>query len=93
MSQMEIEMLPDEFLHSLTELETFNISDNQLTEIPETLRYATKLNTLILDDNPIEQIGGQKSFPKLKNLQILSISDLHDLRAIGEGAFSNLPSK
>lgn len=63
---MELETLPVNILHGPTRLESLNLTGNLLTKLPETLKYAVNLKFLSLDENPIEDISGDKWVYQLK---------------------------
>lgn len=59
LSYMELRTLPDTLLHVPRDLRTLNLTGNILTKVPEAFHYAQNLVELILDENPMEQIGGR----------------------------------
>lgn len=59
LSFMELRKIPESTLHGPRELKVLNLTGNLFTEIPDDIRYARNLVELILDDIPIEHIGGK----------------------------------
>lgn len=59
LSFMELRKIPETTLHGPRELRVLNLTGNLFTEIPDDIRYARNLVELVLDDVPIEHIGGK----------------------------------
>lgn len=60
LSSMELKDLPRDMLHaSHRTLRVLNITGNLFTSIPEAIHYSENLVELIIDDVPIEYIGGK----------------------------------
>lgn len=60
LSYMELTSISDDIFHRPLGLKVVNLTGNLLTEIPEALRWATHLETLLLDENPIKNIEGEQ---------------------------------
>lgn len=59
LSFMELRKIPESTLHGPREMRVLNLTGNLFTEIPDDIRYARNLVELVLDDIPIEHIGGK----------------------------------
>lgn len=59
LSFMELRKIPEATLHGPRELKVLNLTGNLFTEIPDDIRYARNLVELVLDDIPVEYIGGK----------------------------------
>lgn len=59
LSFMELRQIEDSMLHAPRELRVLNLTGNLFFEIPEAISFAKNLVELILDDLPIEHIGGK----------------------------------
>lgn len=59
LSFMELRKIPESTLHGPRELKVLNLTGNLFTEIPDDIRFARNLVELVLDDIPIEHIGGK----------------------------------
>uniref|UniRef100_T1GCI4 LRRCT domain-containing protein n=1 Tax=Megaselia scalaris TaxID=36166 RepID=T1GCI4_MEGSC len=93
LSYMQLSKLPGEILHGSGNLETVVLTGNLFKLIPdEALSNTVKLKSLNMDENPIDEVGGDNVFPKLEKLEYLSLSYMNDLKTIGVGAFKNLPN-
>lgn len=57
---MELEILPDTIFHGPRDLETLILTGNLFKELPKALSYSKNLKRLVLDDNPIGNLEGQK---------------------------------
>lgn len=57
---MELEALPELFLHGPRELETLNLSGNLFKTIPSELKSGLNLKVLNLDENPMISFGEKK---------------------------------
>jgi len=57
---MEIDDLPDTILHGPRDLEIFIAAGNLFNQLPKALKYATNLTSLVLNENPIENLIGDK---------------------------------
>eukprot|EP00099_Drosophila_melanogaster_P024797 NP_723576.1 uncharacterized protein Dmel_CG5096 [Drosophila melanogaster] len=91
-SYMEIDDLPDTILHGPRDLEIFIAAGNLFNQLPKALKYATNLTSLVLNENPIENLIGDNVFPPLTKLTHLSMTFMSKLYKIGPGAFSELQS-
>lgn len=60
LSYMELDSIADDIFHRPLGLQVVNLTGNLLTEIPGALRWATHLETLLLDENPIKNIEGEQ---------------------------------
>ncbi|XP_053679676.1 leucine-rich repeat neuronal protein 3-like isoform X2 [Anopheles nili] len=90
LSYMELEDIPKYLLHTPKGLRVLNLTGNLLHSVPNALSYATGLNWLSLDENPIDSIIIGSEFPALKQLTFLSLSYMTQLKVIGHHAFSGL---
>lgn len=59
MSAMELRALPDSMLHGPRNLKVLNLTGNLFSEIPVAIQHAINLVELVLDDLPIDIIGGK----------------------------------
>lgn len=57
---MELKTLPETILHGPRDLDTLIASGNLFEKLPQALKYATNLKTLVLDENPITNLEGDK---------------------------------
>ncbi|KAJ0182873.1 hypothetical protein K1T71_000849 [Dendrolimus kikuchii] len=71
--------IPDKMLHTPRYLERLDVSDNQLTAVPQELDESKLLRYLNLNQNPIVEFG----FPRLRKLQELHMCNMPVLRKIG----------
>lgn len=60
MSFMELEELPDYLLHGPRDLETIILTGNLFDELPDDLNLSPNLRELVLDENPIGNLTGEK---------------------------------
>ncbi|XP_017075636.2 leucine-rich repeat neuronal protein 3 [Drosophila eugracilis] len=91
-SYMEIDDLPDTILHGPRDLETLIAAGNLFHKLPKALERATNLTSLVLNQNPIENLVEDNVFPSLTKLTHLSMTFMSKLYKIGPGAFSELQS-
>lgn len=84
--------IPPTFLYSLRKLTKLNLSGNQINTPPAELGEAISLEHLYLDENPIQIINDNSSFPVMTKLKELSLCCMPHLTVIGEGAFGGLQS-
>lgn len=84
--------IPHAFLYSLRKLRKLNLSGNQINAPPADLGEAISLEYLYLDENPIQIINKNTSFPIMLKLKELSLCCMPHLTVIGEGAFGGLQS-
>ncbi|XP_034668539.1 leucine-rich repeat-containing protein 15 [Drosophila subobscura] len=89
-SYMELATLPQTILHGPRDLETFIAAGNLFHELPKALTFAKNLASLVLNENPIEDLQGDNIFPVMTNLKYLSMSYMPKLHHIGAGAMSGL---
>ncbi|XP_073965148.1 uncharacterized protein, partial [Choristoneura fumiferana] len=86
--------IPDKFLHTPRYLEHLDLSDNQLTMVPQELEETKNLVYLNLNQNPIEELDMTKEdaigFPILKKLKELHMCNMPELKRIGAGALAGL---
>lgn len=59
LSFMELRELPNYMLHAPRHLRVLNLTGNLFTSIPDAIHSAENLIELIIDDVPIEYIGGK----------------------------------
>lgn len=57
---MELSKLPEHIFHTPRKLVTLNLAGNLLKTLPDALTYAINLETLTLDENPMENLEGEK---------------------------------
>lgn len=62
LSYLELTEIPKSIFNYPRELNTLNLTGNLLTEIPEALQFAVNLQTLYLDENDIQYIGGENKY-------------------------------
>lgn len=60
MSFMELSELPDSLFHGPRDLETIIFTGNLFKELPDDLHLAPNLRELVLDENPIGNLTGEK---------------------------------
>lgn len=60
MSYMELKTLPETIFHGPRGLETLIASGNLFNQVPKALSYAKNLKRLVLDENPITNLEGEK---------------------------------
>ena len=90
LSEIGIATLPRHFLKGLIHLKSIDISRNRLEEVPSEIHYdGHDLETLILDENPMEVIKSH-SFSRMVTLSKLSICKMPNLAFIHEESFSGL---
>ncbi|XP_022231450.2 insulin-like growth factor-binding protein complex acid labile subunit [Drosophila obscura] len=89
-SYMQLKILPQTILHGPRDLETFIAAGNLFSKLPKALTYAKNLASLVLNENPIEDLQGDNIFPMMTNLKYLSMSYMPKLRHVGVGAMSEL---
>ncbi|GAB0099529.1 Leucine-rich repeat [Sergentomyia squamirostris] len=91
LSRMELSSIPTHLFHAPRGLKTLNITDNLLTDIPNALVFAIKLESLYMDNNPIVRLGTNKtSFAFMPDMKFLSMSYMPQLERVERGAFSGL---
>ncbi|XP_057330557.1 leucine-rich repeat neuronal protein 3-like [Microplitis mediator] len=87
-----LQTLPDHMFHlHKTTLKTLHLSENSFTKIPSALKDAIVLESLNLDENPLEILDEINAFPNLPSLKRLSLCSLPYLTHIGRHVFSQLP--
>ncbi|CAH2056150.1 unnamed protein product, partial [Iphiclides podalirius] len=96
MRSCQLTEIPDKFLHTPRYLERLDISDNQLTAVPQELEETKNLMFLNLNQNPITELDmaseDHPGFPRLRKLQELHMCNMKSLRSIGPGALAGLES-
>lgn len=92
MSRMELEDLPKDVFHPLKVLKVLKLEGNLFKTIPKALQYATAVEELSLDENPIADISGENSIPVMAKLVKLNMTYMGSLRVIGKGGLSGLES-
>ncbi|XP_076643134.1 podocan-like protein 1 [Halictus rubicundus] len=92
LSYCGLKTIPHTFLYSLRSLKKLNLSSNQIAEPPADLGEAQSLEYLYLDENPLQIINQNHSFPNMSKLKELSLCCMPHLSVIGKGAFSGLAS-
>ncbi|XP_074110663.1 uncharacterized protein LOC141534918 isoform X1 [Cotesia typhae] len=87
-----LETLPEYVFHfHKTSLKILHLNENRFTKIPTALKYATVLEYLNLDENPIQNLDEKNAFPNLPKLKRLSLCSLPYLTNVGRYVFSELP--
>ncbi|CAG5103225.1 Similar to LRRN1: Leucine-rich repeat neuronal protein 1 (Homo sapiens) [Cotesia congregata] len=87
-----LETLPEYvFDFHKTSLKKLHLNENRFTKIPTALKYATVLEFLNLDENPIQNLDENNAFPNLPELKRLSLCSLPYLTNVGRYVFSELP--
>ncbi|KAG7295506.1 hypothetical protein JYU34_021713 [Plutella xylostella] len=90
----QLKEIPDKFLHTPRYLERLDISDNQLTAVPQELEETKNLVYLNINQNPIVRLDKKDEdflgFPTLSKLKELHMSNMPELTYIGEGTLSGL---
>lgn len=81
------ELSVDIFKNSL-ELLLFSLQKNRMTRIPDVFKSGNHLETLLLNDNPIETLG-RSDFKELHKLKKLEIEGTN-IQSIGEFVFASL---
>ncbi|XP_059056388.1 leucine-rich repeat neuronal protein 3-like [Achroia grisella] len=86
--------IPDKFLHTPRYLERLDISDNELTAVPQELEETKNLIYLNLNQNPIVELIADSEdnpgFPNLRKLKELHMCNMPELKAIGAGTLAGL---
>ncbi|XP_049883850.1 leucine-rich repeat neuronal protein 3-like [Pectinophora gossypiella] len=94
MRSCQLPDIPEKFLHTPRYLERLDLSDNQLTAVPQELEETKNLLYLNLNQNPIRRIDASDEdypgFPRLRKLQELHMCNMPELRSIGAGALGGL---
>ncbi|XP_045538461.1 leucine-rich repeat neuronal protein 2-like isoform X2 [Papilio machaon] len=94
MRSCQLTEIPDKFLHTPRYLERLDISDNQLTAVPQELEETKNLLYLNLNQNPIVKLDmtseDYPGFPRLRKLQELHMCNMRELRSIESGALAGL---
>ncbi|KAM3955508.1 toll-like receptor 1 [Aphomia sociella] len=90
----QLKEIPDKFLHTPRYLERLDISDNQLTSVPQELEETKNLLYLNLNQNPIVELEVNSEdypgFPNLRKLKELHMCNMPVLKQIGLGAMAGL---
>lgn len=84
-------ILKNIFFHFRKTLKTLHLSENRFTKIPSALKDAIVLESLNLDENPLEILDEINAFPNLPSLKRLSMCSLPYVTHIGRHVFSQLP--
>ncbi|XP_066599040.1 leucine-rich repeat neuronal protein 2-like [Prorops nasuta] len=92
LSNCQLSDLPDHIFHAPRSLKALRLAGNEFERLPLALDDAKGLQSLILDDNPIELIEQIHGFPVLPALTELSLCGMPDLTEIGKNAMSGLSS-
>ncbi|KAK9876132.1 hypothetical protein WA026_011249 [Henosepilachna vigintioctopunctata] len=90
LSFTQISTLPSSFLHTPRNIEILNLSGNNFTEVPQELKEAHSLKTLLFNGNPMEKLTRANGFPKIPTLRILHLCQMPKLVSIGPGSLANL---
>ncbi|XP_043502287.1 leucine-rich repeats and immunoglobulin-like domains protein 3 [Polistes fuscatus] len=90
LSYCDLEELPEYIFYKPRYLKKLQLNGNRFVEIPKALSMATALETLDLDETPIQTLNEQNAFPIMKNLKELNMCCLPNLIEIGNGSFGNL---
>ncbi|CAK9798198.1 Leucine-rich repeat neuronal protein 2 [Anthophora plagiata] len=91
LSYCKLKTLPSTQFRS-SSLKKLNLSGNEFANPPYALEEATALEVLYMDENPIQMIHHNRSFPHLPSLKELSLCCMPYLTVVGERAFSGLTS-
>ena len=89
LSYCGLKSLPDTQFYNSRHLRKLDLSGNELTVPPSALGEST-LESLYLDENPIQVINHVHSFPLMPKLKELSLCCMPHLTVIGQGAFAGL---
>ena len=84
-----LRILPEEMMAGLTQLRTLDLSSNHFTRIDPSIRAASALTSLIVDNNDLN-ILDETSFQGLEQLHNLSVSYSQNLSTIEADTFSRL---
>lgn len=60
LSYMELENLPEHMLHSLKQLRHIRLTGNLFAKLPSALGYAARLESLNMDENPLQNLTDLK---------------------------------
>ncbi|KAJ8687951.1 hypothetical protein QAD02_023746 [Eretmocerus hayati] len=90
LSRCKLKKLDATTLHVLSHLKKLDLTGNEFSVLPDALQDTNSLETLILDQNSIEYLGPNNSFPIMFGLKYLSLSSMPKLSIIDKGALSNL---
>ncbi|XP_060809017.1 leucine-rich repeat neuronal protein 3 [Amyelois transitella] len=94
MRSCNMKEIPDRLLHTPRYLERLDISDNQLTAIPQELDETKNLVYLNLNQNPIEELDVNSEefpgFPRLKKLMELHMCNMPKLTRVGISSLAGL---
>ncbi|XP_028039276.1 leucine-rich repeat neuronal protein 3-like [Bombyx mandarina] len=96
MRSCQLTEIPEKFFHTPLYLSRLDISDNQLTAVPQELEETKNLEYLNLNQNPIRELDmtseDYPGFPRLRKLKELHMCNMPSLRRIGPGALAGLES-
>ncbi|KAK2580065.1 hypothetical protein KPH14_012349 [Odynerus spinipes] len=90
LSYCELNELPKHIFHKPRYLKKLVLSGNQFTSIPNALANAKYLQSLTLDENPIESINRLNAFPAMPMLKVLNLYCMPYLSEVGRGSFAKL---
>lgn len=92
MSRMELTSLPEATFHPLKALKTLKLEGNLFKTVPEALKFATNLQELSLDENPIGDLTAERPMVPLAKLEKLNMTFMGSLTVIGKGGMAGLES-
>ncbi|XP_046617558.1 leucine-rich repeat neuronal protein 1-like [Neodiprion virginianus] len=90
LSYCDLDDLPEHVFHTPKFLKRVDLTGNKFSSPPLALEDGRALEWVALDENPIKVINENNAFPIMANLKELSLCCMHNLTAIGAGAFSGL---
>lgn len=92
LSRCELYDLPSAIFQPFKKLKFLNLEGNLFHKIPrKALKHAQSVKELSLDDNPVDDLDDENSFPIMANLEKLNLTHIASLKMIGKGAFGGLP--
>lgn len=92
MSRMELDDLPMDVFHPLKTLKVLKLEGNLFKTMPKALKFATTVQELSLDENPIGDIIIDNPIPVMPKLEKLNMTYMGSLRVIGKGGMGGLES-
>lgn len=90
LSYCELDELPKHIFYKPRFLKKLKIGGNRFTTIPGALATARSLESLTLDENPIESFDELNAFPAMPKLKELNLYCMAYLSRVGRGAFAQL---